>query len=72
MASTVLHICTYVYTLVSGVTTFICKLPVYDNWAGFACGHHPAMAAIHLFSILPPIKPTNQTEIRLFGFRNWF
>ena len=40
--------------------------------AGFPCGHRPAMAAVHLFSILPLIKPTNQMASRLFGFPNWF
>ena len=37
-------------------------------WARLACDYRPAMAAVHLFSILPPIKPTNQMTGRLFGF----
>ena len=38
------------------------------QFTGYACGHRPTMAAVHLFSTLPPINITNQMASRLFGF----
>ena len=39
--------------------------------ARFACGHRPAMAAVQLFGILPPIRPTDQMASSIFGFLDW-
>ena len=38
------------------------------QFTGYACGYHPTMAGVHLFSTLPAIKLTNQMASRLFGF----
>ena len=35
---------------------------------GLGCGYHLAMAAVKLYGILPPIRPTNQIVSGIFRF----